>query len=403
MRTHTIHAGSAHWPSAARARRWSLWLVRAVLDRFLLLPLGALIAVAWANLDPEPYFRFAHAAAFPVNEIAMAFFLGLIAQELFEALMPRGELHHWHHWGGPVIAAAGGLAGSVVAFLLFIGYQHEQVLAAGWPVVAAVDIAAGYYLMRLIYPRRNSATAFVLLTAVVTDVVAIAVVTLQAPGVTLHIGGIGLLLIAVGSAAVLHRRKVQSFWPYLLGAGGLSWAALYWIGVHPALALVPIVPFLPHDPRRQREVFADRTDADPVHYAEHEWTGIAQVALFLFGLVNAGVILKQVDTGTWAVLIAALLGRPAGILIAVAMAMSVGLRLPGRMGWRDLLIAALATSSGFTFALFLAGAALPIGAVAGQMTVGALATAFGAVIAVAAAWRLRAGRFATPRGTWHSV
>ena len=96
-------------------------LFRAALNRFLLLPLGALIALVWANTEPEGYFTFAHALAFPVNEIAMAFFLGLIAQELYEALMRGGVLHAWQHRALPVIAAMGGLVGSVAAFQLYIG------------------------------------------------------------------------------------------------------------------------------------------------------------------------------------------------------------------------------------------------------------------------------------------
>ncbi len=76
-------------------------------------------------------------------------------------------------------------------------------------------------------------------------------------------------------------------------------------GLHPALALVPIVPFLPHEPRR-RDLVRRPPDDDAVHHAEHEWNGVVQVVLFLFGLVNAGVILRGYDTGTWAVLTAAL-------------------------------------------------------------------------------------------------
>ncbi len=43
----------------------------------------------------------------------MAFFLALIAQEVFEALMPGGALHTWRRWGLPVIGALGGVAGSL--------------------------------------------------------------------------------------------------------------------------------------------------------------------------------------------------------------------------------------------------------------------------------------------------
>ena len=78
-----------------RHRRSTGLLVRFVMDRFLLLPLGAAIAIVWANTASESYFRFAHALAFPVNEIGMALFLGLIAQETFEAIMPGGALHTW--------------------------------------------------------------------------------------------------------------------------------------------------------------------------------------------------------------------------------------------------------------------------------------------------------------------
>jgi NhaA family Na+:H+ antiporter len=164
------------------------------------------------------------------------------------------------------------------------------------------------------------------------------------------------------------------------------------MGIHPALALVPIVPLLPHEARR-RELFADRLDRTPIHHAEHEWNGIAQIALFLFGLVNAGVILRHVDTGTWAVLVAAMLGRPAGIFIALGLAMTAGLRLPGRMHGRDLIVAALAMTSGFTFALFVNSAALPTGAVASQIALGALATVAGVAVTMIAARLLAAGRF----------
>jgi NhaA family Na+:H+ antiporter len=275
---------------------------------------------------------------------------------------------------------------------LYVRLAHELVLMPAWPVVAAVDIAAGYYLLRLIYARRSGPVAFLLLVAVMTDLVAMAVVSVQTPGFEVHPLGFGLLLIALGSAAALTRRRVKVFWPYWLISGTLSWLALYWMGIHPALALIPIVPLLPHD-RRPGDVFADRPDHDLIHQAEHEWNGLAQLALFMFGLVNAGVIFRHVDTGTWAVLVAALAGRPLGIIAAVALAVTAGLHLPRRMHWADVVVVALATTSGFTFALFLGSAALPAGAVAEQVTLGALLTAAGAVVTIYTAWMLCVGRF----------
>ena len=121
---------------------------------------------------------------------------------------------------------------------------------------------------------------------------------------------------------------------------------------------------------------------------------MVQVVLFFFGLVNAGAMLRGYDTGTWAVLLGALLGRPAGMVAAVALGRLAGLRLPTSIAWRDLVVIALATSSGFTFALFTAATLLPVGGVLTQIRVGALATAVGAAITYGVARGLHVGRFA---------
>ena len=156
--------------------------------------------------------------------------------------------------------------------------------------------------------------------------------------------------------------------------------------------MLPIVPFLPHEPRRQNP-FAQPPDDDAVHHFEHEWNYLAQVVLFLFGLVNAGVVLRSYDTGTWAIMLGALVGRPLGVLAGVGLAIAVGLHAPPRLGWRDLVVAALATSSGFTFALFFATGLIPPGPVLAQIKLGALATVIGGPITFGAAWLLRVGRF----------
>jgi Na+/H+ antiporter NhaA len=111
-------------------------------------------------------------------------------------------------------------------------------------------------------------------------------------------------------------------------------------------------------------------------------------------LVNAGVLLRSYGTGTWAFLAAALVGRPLGIGLAVAAAVAAGFRLPPRVGWRGLIVIALASSSGFTFALFFATGLIPTGPVLAELKLGALSTVAAAALALAAARLLRVGRFA---------
>ena len=360
-------------------------------DRFLWLPIGALVAVIWANLDPQRYYTFAHRLAFPVNEIGMALFLALIAHEAIDAIGRGGALRHWRYWGVPLVAAAGSVAGAAFAFLAYVTWADEEVLAQAWPVAAAVDIAAGYYVLRLIYRRGSQAFPFLLVTGIAANTVGLAVLALKPEFTPEHVTGAVLVLAAVGVAAAFRAARLRRSWPFLVFAGSLSWWGFHLAGVHPALALVPIVPLLPHS-RHLLEPFAERRASTPPDDAP--WITVVQVVLFFFGLVNAGAMLRGYDTGTWAVLLGALLGRPAGMVVAVALGRLAGLRLPTSIAWRDMVVIALATSSGFTFALFTAATLLPVGGVLTQIRVGALATAVGAAITYAVARGLHVGRFA---------
>jgi NhaA family Na+:H+ antiporter len=364
---------------------------RFVSERFLLLPLGATAAVVWANTAGESYFRTSHALAFAVNEVGMALFLGLLAHELIEAAMPGGVLHSWRRWTSAVVAAATGAGVAIGTYLAWVTWKHETVLGIAWPVAAAIDVAAGYYMLRLLRLGRG-AQAFLLLVAVITSVAGLLVLGGWPARRGATIWGIAAIGAAVALAAFLRHRRVAAFWPYLVGCGTLSWAGCFAGGLHPALALLPIVPFMPRAPRR-RDPFADVPNDDQVHRAENIWSHGMQAVVFAFGLVNAGVLVTAYDTGTWAVLVAALVGRPLGILLGAGLAVAIGLRLPLHVGWRELVVIALATSSGFTFALFAAASLLPIGAVLQQIKVGALSTVLGAIVTIVAARLLRVGRF----------
>ena len=76
-------------------------LFHFTIDHFLLLPIGGLVAIVWANTGPESYFTSAHNFAFVVNEVGMALFFALVAQEVVEEVIPGGALHTWRRWTLP--------------------------------------------------------------------------------------------------------------------------------------------------------------------------------------------------------------------------------------------------------------------------------------------------------------
>ncbi len=368
--------------------------IRFAVDHYLVLPLGAVVALVWANTRPESYFEFSQALSFAVNDVGMVLFFALVTKEVVEATVPGGALHTWRRVMLGVVAAAGGIVGSVLVYLAYLRLGDESsVLARGWPIACATDIAFSYCIARSIC--RQPAIPFLLLLGIASDVLGIVIVELRYPIADVHVGGIALVAVAIWFASVLRRCDVKNYWPYLLVCGPLSWAGLFWSGLHPALALVPVVPFLSHAAHGRGFLVEPPPGArDALSRFERTWKYPVQIVLLLFGLVNAGVVVHGFGTGTWAILLAALAGKPLGTLIALGLAVAAGLHLPRRIAWRDMIVVAFASSIGFTFALFFATAAFPIGPILVEAKLGALLTVIGALTALTAAAVLRVGRFA---------
>src|ERR1700733_4553617 len=361
----------------------------------MIVALGAVLAIVWANTFGESYFRFARALSFAVNDVGMAFFLALMTKEIVEATVPGGALHTWRRVMLPVVAAVGGMLGAVLAYTAFLQFSDEaSLLASGWPVACATDIAFSYFVARII-GKRYPAIPFLLLLGITVDALSLVIVEVQFPVADVHWSGAVLVVVAIGLSIALRRSRVKSFWPYLLVGGVPSWLGLFLTGLNPVLALVPIVPFLPHA-ARDPGLFVETPPGfrDALNQFEYAWKYPVQVVLFLFGLVNGGVLVRGSGTGTCSLLVAALIGKPLGILVAVALAVAAGLHLPHRIAWRDMIVVALIASIGFTFALFFATAAFPFGPVLIEVKIGALLTIAGTLLALGAAAWLRVGRFA---------
>jgi len=187
---------------------------------------------------------------------------------------------------------------------------------------------------------------------------------------------------------------VKSFWPYLLGAGSVSWYAFFRSGIHPALALVPVMPFLPHAARDPGFFVDALPDAkDTLSHFEIVWRHPAQIALLLFGLVNAGVPFRALEPGTFGLPIATIVGKPLGVLLGAGVAIAAGLHLPHHVGWRELIVVGFAAAIGFSVALFFSAALLPPGQLRAETSMGALLTLVAAPLALGSAKLLRVGRF----------
>jgi NhaA family Na+:H+ antiporter len=166
----------------------------------------------------------------------------------------------------------------------------------------ATDIAFSYLVARVILGPRHPGIPFLLLLAIADDALGLLILAAFYPtGPVRPLQFAMLLAAAMLIASWLKRRGTRTFWPYVAGAGIVSWLALYRGGLHPALALVPVIPFIPHA-TRDAGLFVDAFDAaDPLTEFER-WRKLpVQVILFFFGLVNAGVPMSAVGTGTWIV------------------------------------------------------------------------------------------------------
>ena len=369
-------------------------LSRFAVEHLLLLPLGGLIALVWANAAPESYFHFAFAIAFAVNDVAMVLFFALITKEVVEATAPDGVLHPWRRALLPVMAAIGATIIPAIIYVRVVDVLDEPMLAIGWPVTFATDIAVSYFIARIIF-RPHPAIPFLLLLAIASNILGFLALAIWHPTEDIRLGvGTLLMAVAIGVAFGLRRARVRSFWPYVLGAGSLSWYALFWSGFHPALALVPIVPFLPHAARDPGFFVDARPNARDALSQFELWSRYpAQVALFFFGLVNAGVSLHALEAGTWGLPIAVIAGKPAGILIATGFALAAGLHLPRQVGWRELIVVGFAAAIGFSIGLFFCTALFPPGQLHSEIGMGVLLSLAGAAFAVAAAKVLHVGRF----------
>ncbi|MGR3434972.1 MAG: Na+/H+ antiporter NhaA [Shimia sp.] len=407
----------------------------------ILLISGALIALVWANIDPEGYHHVVEwplwfndyvgldlaywqkvygagyeafggegtkvlTAHYLVNDVLMAFFFAIAAKEVWEAVILRDGSLRGKKAATPLFATAGGMFGPIAVYLglaALLGSETYSAVANGWAIPTATDIAFSYLVGRLVFGAGHPAVRFLLLLAIADDAAGLIILAIFYPSGDLAPAWLALTFgAALGTYLAFNWlprrldrgnqlrprstfvRKRLSFAPYAVG-GALCWWGMMKAGLHPALGLLPIVPAIPHADRAFG-IFseAERHLTDLLNQMEHALKTPVEVILFFFGLLNAGVTFNSIGAATWLVLAGLLVGKPLGILaFGWVAARPMGLGLPAGMRIVDLVVIGFVAAIGFTVSLFVASVAFDAGPVQDAAKMGALLSFFAAAVALA--------------------
>ncbi len=368
---------------------------------------GVIVALFWANLSPVSYHNFLNKNIlggftfhFFVNDIFMVFFFAIATVEITQSLLPGGDLNPLKRAINPIMATFGGVVGPAVVFIVLNHFIGSPDFSRGWGIPTATDIALAWLVARLVFGAYHPAVSFLLLLAIADDGIGLAIIAIFYPDPLNPVVPMWLLLTLAGMlvAFFLRKAKIKSYWPYIFLGGTLIWTGLYLTHLHPALALVFIIPFLPHPTKERAHLFEDDPkDHSTIRQFEREWKVFVDLGLFAFGLANAGVEFSEIGTVTWLVLLALIIGKTAGIFIMGSLANLLGFPLPKGMKHKELFVAGLVAAIGLTVALFVAGVAFTDLSIQGAAKMGALFSAGAVVISFTAGKLLRVKRITVER------
>lgn len=323
-----------------------------------------------------------------INDGLMAVFFLFVGLEIKRELTD-GQLSNWQDRRLPVLAALAGMAFPAAIYLLIAG--GDPVLARGWAIPAATDIAFAIGVLALLGKRApTSLKLFLVTVAIVDDMGAVAIIAVFYTA-SLAIPALLAAAVILAAMLVLNRLGVRSLTIYLI-LFALLWYAVLLSGVHATIAgvlaafAVPIIrtPGTPDAPE------------SPLHRLEHLLGApVAFLIVPLFGFANAGVafsgmapgdVLEPMPLGIAAGLF---LGKQLGIFTAVWLAVKTGFAAkPRGATWLQIHGVAVMCGIGFTMSLFIGGLAFGDPKMVEEAKLGTLAGSVAAALAGYAVLRL---------------
>jgi NhaA family Na+:H+ antiporter len=360
-------------------------------------PLGPAFAAIWHM----PFGLLAGDAAFRmplidwINDGLLTFFFLVVGLEI-KREFTVGRLATRRAAALPLAAAAGGI---ILPALLYLAVTPSGPLAHGWAIPTTTDTAFAIAIIAMLGNRVPVELRIFLTAAVVIDdLVAIAIVAVfYSTGFDAYYAGASA--VVTGLLVFLNRSGIYRVLPYAV-LGVLLWSCLHLSGLHATLAGVILAVVTPTRPPANLEALMAQAEAvfryelrlssekvlrhgpsepalhaiDQIHdriespaskllRSVEPWS--SYVVLPLFALANAGVVWSagviEAHEGLIAAIVLGLvLGKPAGMVIAAAIAVWSGLAVKSdAYNWRQLTGAGALAGIGFTMSLFIAGRAFP--------------------------------------------
>ena len=314
-----------------------------------------------------------------ITDGLLAIFFFLAAIELKHELV-HGELDSVRK---AIVPASAALGGVVVPALIYLAVTHSAVLAKGWPIPTATDVAFALGVLALagsgLPPRVR---ALLLALAVLDDLIAIVIIAVFFTSRLdwLPLAAAVPVIVVFAVASRLRRRWWTVAVLIMLGIG--AWMLVYLSGIHPTVAGVALglaVAGSTGAPARR--------SLEPVSNA---------VVLPLFAFVAAlvpipAVGIDRLSPAFWAIVVALPVGKLVGILLGAAIAIVLTRRSTETPPLGDVLVVASLGGIGFTVSLLMTRLAWPTDAdLVSQGTIAVLIASVIAGIAGTVVTRLRA-------------
>lgn len=357
---------------------------------------GVVVALIAANLFPEAYHHIVHAPIigeinlhFLVNDIFMVFFFGTAGVEIVNSMSPGGALNPPKKAITPLMATAGGVLGPIVVFFILNMIMGSPEYTNGWGICTATDIALSWLVAKLIFGNNHPAIKFLLLLAVVDDAIGLVIIAVFYPSPDKPFLPIWLALIpvAIVVAIIMKKMNVKPFMAYVLIPGTIAWFGLHTAGLHAALALVFIVPFMPssHHVEEHLDQHGLDDDADhssTLHRFEEKIGPVVDFGLFFFGFTAAGVGFSTISTLSIIIMISLIIGKTLGIfLMTLISAKGLRVPLPEGMDMKDTIVVGAIGGIGLTVALFVCESAFVDATMIASAKMGALFSIGAAILA----------------------